>query len=381
MEEITEIVKSLQDDSFDFKISKREKNIDCTHILSIVQKSKSKYYMGYLKFYKNTKNIYYKDLYLRVDKIFFLEIANITIDDEYRFHLLKTILGKRQFSLSDNEINCYLIDYSININWLKELKKGQLGKLKEDKSKYFYHKGDGKNINFYEIFFLEKNGIYYTLLIQNNVAYSRLEVKEFIVQLSKQDFEKITNLSSKDEKVNTIFEKIGDNYINSHEFKELKNNNLDIKKQILNHTIKNENLSKNLQVTFKDSELKDKQELLNSSFSKLNKISIKILKEPFDIKNINTLALYLKEYSEILSIDINISNLEEVIAKLSENIFLSKNLQEIFKNKNAIENIVEMVELIEECQDSILNSKYDFMINFMIGDLIEKIEYINSKFE
>ena len=154
-----------------------------------------------------------------------------------------------------------------------------------------------------------------------------------------------------------------------------------MRKQILSHIIENEDLSKNLQVTFKDSELKDKQELLNSSFSKLNEISIKILKEPFDSKNINTLALCLKEYSEVLNIDTNLSNLEEVIVKLSENIFLSKNLREIFKSQNCIESLVEMVELIEECQDAILNSKYDFMINFMIGDLIEKIEYINSKFE
>ena len=202
MEEITEIVKSLQENSFDFKISKRKKYRDCTHTLSIVQKSKSKYFMGYIKFYLDGQSIYYKDLYLRVDKMFFLEIANITIDDGHRFHLLKTILGKRQFALSDSEINCYLIDYSIDVNWLKELKKGDLGKLKEDKSRYFYHKGNGKNINFYEIFFLEKNKTYYTLLIQNNVAHSKLEVKEFIVQLTKDDFDKITDLSSKDEKAN-----------------------------------------------------------------------------------------------------------------------------------------------------------------------------------
>ena len=134
-------------------------------------------------------------------------------------------------------------------------------------------------------------------------------------------------------------------------------------------------------MTFKDSELKDNKELLNDTFSKLHTISIKILKEPFSTQKINTLALFLKEYSEVLSIDTNLSNLQEAIEKLSEHIFLSKELREIFANQSCIEGIIEMVELLEETQEAILNSKYDFIISFMIGDLVEKIEYLNSKFE
>lgn len=378
-----EVVKALQEGSYNFKVIKKIDGLVYTKLLFITQKSKSKYFLGYIKYYIKDGNLFYKDLYLRVDRVFFLEVANITIEDSDRFNLLESIVGKRQFTMSDKDINCYLIDYSIDINWIKELSKDDKEELKKDKKRYFYHKGYGKNINFYEIYFLEKDGFYYTLLIQNNVASSNLEVKEFIVELSSEDFEEIIKLNSKDEKVNSIFEKIGKNYINSFEFKELKDVNEDeVKDVILKDIVDGEKEKDDLiTISFQDSPLKSKESELNEKFSKLNKMSIQILKEPFDSEDINSLAYSLKGYTEVLKIEPNVSNLQNSLIKLYENIFLSKNLEDIFANQKFIEALVEIVEILEEWQDSIFNNKYDFMINFMLGELVEKIDYMNSYFK
>jgi len=276
--------------TFKFKIDDvNQKGRMSDNIISIVAEDSQKYYVQYMQ-YRVEKDesgndaFSYRQINIKVDRFYFLEIANITIDERERRRKIFSVLGKRRFGANNNLVDYYFIDKSLNIDSVVDC----LNKCKEKKkikSVYFEKLSESKNS--YKAYTFECGNNYFAVLNQNNVTSRRIFEKNFIVELRDTDVIKFKSRHNSETKIDFLFNKIGKNYFKSLEKKNISINNEQIdaedaiNKMTLNYRQNDESsLSGNLPESFDI--LKSRQKAIEPAYFNLYSKSIELINNPSD---------------------------------------------------------------------------------------------------
>jgi len=276
--------------TFKFKIDDvNHKGRISDNIISIVAEDSQKYYVQYMQYKvekdENENDVFsYRQINIKVDRYYFLEIANITIDERDRRRKIFSVLGKRRFGANNNLIDYYFIDKSLNIDSVIDC----LNKCKEKKKmKSVYYEKLGESKNSYKAYTFECGNNYFAVLNQNSITSRKIFEKNFIVELRDADVVKFKSRKNSEEKIDFLFNKIGKNYFKSLEKKyiAISNEQIDAEDAINKMTLSyrqndDNNFSDNLPESF--SILKSKQKKIEPAYFDLYSKSIELIDNPSD---------------------------------------------------------------------------------------------------
>jgi len=301
--------------TFKFKIDDiNQKGRMSDNIISIVAEDSQKYYVQYMQYIvekdENDNDIFsYRQINIKVDRFYFLEIANITIDERERRRKIFSVLGKRRFGANNNLVDYYFIDKSLNIGSVVDC----LNKCKEKKkikSVYFEKLSESKNS--YKAYTFECGDNYFAVLNQNNATSRRVFEKNFIVELRDSDVIKFKSRHNSETKIEFLFNKIGKNYFKSLEKKNISINNeqIDAEDAINEMTLNyrqndDSNLSGDLPESFDI--LKSRQKAIEPAYFDLYGKSIELINNPSDENTVFLFSGAIINFVKLFK-DVNVFN-------------------------------------------------------------------------
>lgn len=200
--------------TFKFKtIDSSDESKSFNNIISIVEEDNKKHHVNYIQYQNiDSHNILSRKISVSLDRLYFLEVANIAIDDIERRKRLFTVLGKRCFGLNDNKIDPYFIDSDLNYmaisNYIVRTN------FKETISPILYELIT-HNTNRYEAYPFEFDKKYFVALKQTNISSRKTFEKTFLVQLRMSEYEKLLRFRTSELKIEFIFNAIGKIYFKS----------------------------------------------------------------------------------------------------------------------------------------------------------------------
>ncbi len=183
-------------------------NITNKNILSIVEEDAKKHHIHYVQYkYIDDATISFSAVDISLDRLFYLEIANIAIDNQERRKRLFTLLGKRCFGRNDNKLDPYLLDTSLD-------PKAIFASCKKSTQPILYELINKTTNKFEAHHFVYENN-FFVALRQINISQRKTFEKTFLVQMHKDDYTKLSTYVTNELKINFIFNAIGKIYFKS----------------------------------------------------------------------------------------------------------------------------------------------------------------------
>ena len=186
----------------------QQKDYLLNNILAISNKDDNKYVVEYLQYdiVDGNTSILYRHKKLIVDRLYFLETANITVDDRLRREKFFSVLGKRRFSANNNQVDFYLLNEQLDtksiLNDFKEYKQNTTIQT-------YYYKSIDYSENHYKMVPFKSQYGYFIFLKQNNISPRKTIKKYFVLELDVTDFSHFLQLNTAEQKVEYYFNKIG----------------------------------------------------------------------------------------------------------------------------------------------------------------------------
>lgn len=184
-------------------------------LISLFERDRLHHYIYLLTYSKTTKRkseqISFKEEYLKVDRLQFLEIANGLIDNQNRLERIYHIIGQRRFGAGKSTLNTYLIEPNRDLSWAKEL----FGSQKTDplhghfNSQHFYFEKKDKNRNVYEGILISTGQEQYIYIHQKNISPKKVIEREFLIELDQTIYNLINNSSMVSRKIELAFIQMG----------------------------------------------------------------------------------------------------------------------------------------------------------------------------
>lgn len=286
------------------------------NVISIIEEDSKKHYVNYIQYEYNEDNIIFsREINIKVDRFYYLEIANSSIDNIERKKRLFTIIGKRCFGRNDNKLDCYFLDKDLDPKEIYEC----FEEHKADKFSHpILHELITHTVNKYEAYPFYCQNEYFAVLKQTNISNRKTFEKTFLVQMAKPDYTKLLAYQTNELKIEFIFNLIGkvhfkDQPLVEKTFEEIEHsaeNMLESKLEdisdgsVTNQTFLNEQLFDSLKNKVSDIE--------NIYFSFLSR-GLKIIHEP---DNDEMIFLFCTSISEAISIIEDEELFEEIVSFL-----------------------------------------------------------------
>ncbi|MEA1983831.1 MAG: hypothetical protein U9N39_09830 [Campylobacterota bacterium] len=308
------------------------------NIIYIKQEDEKKHFIQYIQFEElklsNGKNaIKLINVNVKVDRSYFLEIANICLDDRQRRRQLFSTLGKRRFGANNKRHDYYLINKNTNT---KILEKSYDEYNKENLFTICYSESTDASTNQYRVFHLKIAGLNYAYIDQINITKRKKYLKNFCVELLEEEVELLNSIKNKKERIDYIFNKIGKIY-----FKSLQSETItlspdkDARSLALSRIIK-ESADMELASRVNDNrvfrQLKEKRELMERIDLSLHKHCFNYSNNPHDETQREALSLILetfinhtKELSQLDEISAHLVNIKILVETKALNYILDKN--------------------------------------------------------
>ena len=187
------------------------------NIISITEENLKKHFIQYIQYKTETdtnknKILKLKQVNLKVDRSFYLEMANITLDDMSRREKLFGMLGKRRFGANDKKLNTYFIRSGLNIAAVIEAYRKY---VKDENQLPVLHEKQDNNLNRFEAYTFIYGKGYFVHMTQQNISNRKTIEKIFLLELIKEDYENLLNIVGNEQKISFIFNKIGKMYFKS----------------------------------------------------------------------------------------------------------------------------------------------------------------------
>lgn len=297
-------VKKILSHTFNFQTPDSSKEQDfLENIISITEEEDHKQYVQYIQYWTQSASkkttVYSRELNIKVDRTYYLEIANINIDDRARRRYFFSVLGRRRFGANNKNVDYYLLDEKLDFNKLNETFEKE---NKEVDTTYSHVEISTISTNSFRLLDMkvdDKNIIYLEQL--NNKKRKKIK-KSYFVELEEDDFQFYKKINFEQKKVNYIFNKIGKIY-----FKSLTVNSsvIDEKKESVEEFIKSK-LQKNnfeMDMTARINNnsafriLKDKPQKIEDIYLNLYSTSHLIMKKHDDEKSIYMFSMAVIEFA------------------------------------------------------------------------------------
>ena len=194
--------------TFEFEtLDKLERNTYNNNIISIIEEDAKKHYINFIHYKIGKENtVLTREINIKVDRSYYLEIANVSIDNDERKKRLLTIIGKRCFGLNDNKLDIYFFDDNLDPKYIYKC----FEKHKSEKYTYpILHEIITHTTNRYEAYPFYCNNSYFAILKQTNISTRKTFSKTFLVQMDKSDHTKLLTYQTNELKIEYIFNLIG----------------------------------------------------------------------------------------------------------------------------------------------------------------------------
>jgi hypothetical protein len=199
---------------FEFQ-TKEERSGDGTilqNLLTSMEKNGTDYFIQFIQYTVENNILKYRRYNLLADRLYYLEVANSALSDTERRRRFYALLGKRRFGANDNHYDIYTVNKDTSIYELMEC--CERAKIDKDNPPIRYEKRD-RNLNMYELYLMQCNGVSYALLNQKNISPIKTFEKNFIVELDDNYMLRIQNVRSSAFKIELVFNRIGKHYLKS----------------------------------------------------------------------------------------------------------------------------------------------------------------------
>ena len=276
------------------------------NILYISEEDTIKHFVQYIQYQTNSDaTISLTHVNIKVDRSYYLEIANICIDNrERRRHLFST-LGKRRFGATNKHLDIYFSSYNIDE---KEVFSKYLNHYEYSLFEPCYVEKTDYSTNKYRVFIEKESNNYLIYLDQLNISSRKKVHKIFCVEITQSELEFYNAIDSKKQQVNYLFNKIGKIYFKSLEKQQLKidthfptPHELALSKLIKTSKEMEKSSRLNDNSTFR--KLQDNMQSSEQPDKSLHTAAFEMMGEPNDI-NVATFTTALYQFKEQLS-DIN----------------------------------------------------------------------------
>lgn len=207
-------------------------SIILNNLITISEYEARKHYIQYLQCQKRetssgTVTIYYRYIDIKVDRKYYLEIANIMIDDTLRCDYFFSIIGKRCLGATQHAEEYFLLDTSINQKTLASY----LQKNKHNFSSILVEKSD-TNLNRYLAYFFCFDGKEYAYIFQENISQRKIFSKAFYLELGEVDKQRVSKMRSNELKIELLFSVIGKIHFNAMSLERLEASETEIQKEM-----------------------------------------------------------------------------------------------------------------------------------------------------
>lgn len=269
------------------------------NILSIVEEDANKHFIQYVQYQTvdDKSTILLREVNISVDRLYYLEIANISIDDIQRRKRLFTVIGKRCFGSNDNKLDPYLLNEK-NHNEIYNSFLKQLSTINNP----ILHELVTHTINKYKAYPFSYKDSFYVAMKQENISNRKTFSKTFLVEMNKADYERLLSYSTSELKIEFIFNVIGKIFFKSKELSKNKIQDIYFNSQAvidkayshLTSTTLNSKLFSNVELF---TNLKCKHSDMEKSYFNLLSKSMQLMNEPEDNDTIFLFSLAISNYT------------------------------------------------------------------------------------
>lgn len=209
-----------------------DSSIQLNNLITISEYEARKHYIQYLQCQKHEAScgkvtVYYRYIDLKVDRKYYLEIANIALDDRLRSDYFFTILGKRCLGATQHPKEFFLLDISVDTHELDHFFQANRKNL----SSLLVEKND-TNLNRYLVSFFCYNKKEYAYIFQENISPRKTFSKTFYVELSSEDKQRVSKIRSNELKIELLFSALGKIHFNSMSLERLEADEAHIQKEM-----------------------------------------------------------------------------------------------------------------------------------------------------
>ncbi len=265
-----------------------DKNSPKNNIIAITEEDQKKHFIQYIEYQKEKEGIALRYINIKVDRCYYLEIANINIDNNCRKRLIFSILGKRRFGANSKRIDYYLLNQNLKHSTLDELYR----ELNEGENfKACFTQKTEYSINEYRIHPVElENSTIYFLDQKNRTQRKKLH-KTFAVELQPQDVKTLYSIESSKKRIEYLFNKIGKIHFKSLDIKYYKlsetyTEHEDLALSNLLHSSDEMEVSSRVNDNLVFRKLKEKSEISGRVDIRLQESYLALLKKPHSVKAI-----------------------------------------------------------------------------------------------
>jgi len=293
--------------------NKKDKTI-FNNILSIVEENDKKHFVHYIQYeYLNKDTISSRQVSLNVDRYYYLEIANIAIDDKERRKRLFTLIGKRRFGSNDNKIDSYIFSKDIDV---KQVYQCFINNQLKNKKIPILHEAITHTTNNYKASLFDCDDNYFAALKQTNISSRKTFEKTFLVQMSKSNYKKLLLYKTNGLKIDFIFNIIGKLYFKSQKLSKFNFIDEDINTQLI--IDKTTSYLKGQALTIDNREiytyLKQNYSDIERSFYNFLSASMDFINQPNDNCTIFQFVISISEYIDKIK---NKNHLEDIVSFLT----------------------------------------------------------------
>lgn len=177
------------------------------NLIAITEEDEKKHFVQYISYRViNDTTISLRYINIKVDRSYYLEIANINISNLNRKRYIFSVLGKRRFGANSKRVDYYLLNKQLNTGILdKEYK--EFHESRNYEADYTYKSEYSTNEYRIHSFKLLESTIYF--LDQKNTTPRKSLHKTFCVELLNQEVTTLQTLDTQKRKVDYLFNKIG----------------------------------------------------------------------------------------------------------------------------------------------------------------------------
>lgn len=154
--------------------------------------------------YKEEEAVFFKSASIRVDRLFYLELMNGSIDDAHRVKLMLSFLGRRRFG----ELNQPVAKFLATDRDLKSLFH-QIYSGPEGKARVIRHERRDKNLNVYDVYLFTDDGLRYAYMKQVNRSTLKTVTREYVVELEAEVYDFCLETLDEETLITNIFYVMG----------------------------------------------------------------------------------------------------------------------------------------------------------------------------
>ena len=273
------------------------------NILSITEEDRTKHFIQYMQYWTEStgeqKTLRYRQINIKVDRSYYLEVANISIDNIKRRRYLFSILGKRRFGANNKKNDYFLLNNELSIDKLTlAYKKNHKSHIDDQ---FSYTEKTNYSSNTYKTLPLKFTEANIVILNHMNCSNRKSIYKNYFVELLDEDFQYYNNISSDRSKVNYILANMGKIYFKSLDIKthNISSNVEDIDK-IASSMLKKQGHEIEIASRIDDNslfrKLKDKSLFFNAIYKDIYKNSIALMANPNDENIINNFSISIVKF-------------------------------------------------------------------------------------